>query len=270
MPARDFQTLTLRHDPEVSLITLQRPERRNAISFEMIGELLAALEDCEHRFEHGQLRVLALTGAGPAFCSGMDLETLQSLTTSSEARQREDSRRMAELFLRLYRFPAPTIAAVNGAAVAGGCGLASVCDFTLAVPGAKFGYTEVKVGYMPALVTVYLVRQIGEKRARDLLLTGRLIAAEQALAWGMISEIAPPENLLPRARALAQELARNSPASLANTKRLMERLPLEGALEKALERAAEDNAAMRRTSDFREGIAAFLEKRPPAWQKETR
>lgn len=262
---REYQTLEIRHDAPLSLITLNRPEKRNAISFEMIGELLQALEDCESRWRTGGLRALALTGAGKAFCSGMDLETLRSLTTASPEAQREDSRRMAELFLRLYRFPAPTIAAVNGAAVAGGCGLASVCDFTLAAPEAKFGYTEVKVGYMPALVTVYLLRQIGEKRARDLLLTGRLISAAQALDWGMIGEIAPAGELAARTRELAARLAENSPLSLAATKRLIERLPQEQALNAALEMAAGDNAAMRLTADFREGVAAFLEKRPPAW-----
>ncbi len=261
-----FKTLILSENPELTLITLNRPQRRNAISFEMIRELLAALDDCERRFHAGRLRVLALTGAGSAFCSGMDLEVLRSLTDSDAGRQRRDSLRMAELFLRIYRFPAPTIAAVNGPAVAGGCGLASVCDFALAAPEAKFGYTEVRVGYMPALVAVYLLRQVGEKRARDLLLTGRLIPAAPALEWGLISEIVPAERLLPRTRELAIELARNSPASLAATKRLIERLPLEGGLERALEQAAAANAAMRQTADFREGVAAFLEKRPPAWQ----
>lgn len=259
-----MQTLTVAHEAQCSLITLNRPERRNAISVEMMDEVLRALDQCLEEQGKSGARALILTGAGPAFCAGMDIDTLRSMSRLGPAQNITDSQRMSLLFKRLYEFPAPTIAAVNGAAVAGGCGLASVCDFTLAVPAAKFGYTEVRIGFMPALVSVYLLRMIGEKRARDLLLTGRLISAQQALEWGLISEIVAAEDLLPRARELAALLAQNSPTSLRATKQLLRDLPID-SLDDALKMAVKENAAIRQTADYREGLAAFLEKRPPRW-----
>lgn len=256
-------TVLVDHDAEITLLTLNRPERRNAITMAMIEELLAALDECERR----GTRVVILTGAGTAFCSGMDLEMLRAIQQQGHEQNMAESRRLAHLFQRIYEFPAPTIAAVNGPAVAGGCGLASVCDFTLSVPGAKFGYPEVRIGFLPALVSVYVIRQIGERRARDLLLTGRLIEAGEALAWGMVHRIVEPDHLLECAREWAGELLCASPASLAACKGLLARLPLE-SVEAGLELAAQENAAMRQTAEFREGISAFLEKRSPHWRNE--
>jgi methylglutaconyl-CoA hydratase len=258
-----MDTLRVEHEAQLSVITLNRPERRNAISFDMIEELLAAFDECEKRLACGW-RAVVLTGAGSAFCSGMDLETLRVISRQDHAQNLADSQRMARLFHRVFSFPAPTIAAVNGAAVAGGCGLATVCDFTLAVAEAKLGYTEVRIGFIPAIVSVYLLRLVGEKRAHDLLLTGRLISAQEALEYGLVTEIVPAERLQARARELAAALAQNSPASLRATKDLLRRLPGD-SLESALELAVNENAAIRQTPDFREGIAAFLEKRAAVW-----
>src|SRR6202158_34852 len=168
-----YKTLRLAHDASIATITLNRPDKRNAISYELIEELLAALDEVAH----SSALVLVLTGAGKAFCSGMDLEDLKALVGRSPEQSLKDSEIMARVFRTLYDFPRPTIAAVNGAAIAGGCGLATLCDFTLAVPDAKFGYTEVKIGFLPAIVSVFLSRQIGERRARDLLLSGRIFDA---------------------------------------------------------------------------------------------
>jgi methylglutaconyl-CoA hydratase len=174
---------------------------------------------------------------------------------------------MAHLFCSLYAFPRPTLAAVNGAAIAGGCGLATLCDFTLAVPEAKFGYTEVRIGFVPAIVSTFLLRQVGEKHARDLLLTGRIIAAEEAHRIGLINEIVPAETLIQSARELALQLLENSPASLACTKRLLsEHARVE--LDLQIQSAVRENAAIRATPDFREGISSFLEKRKPQWSGE--
>ena len=148
----------------------------------------------------------------------MDLENLKALIGRSAEQSLEDSKIMAQLFRTLYDFPKPTIAAVNGAAVAGGTGLATLCDFTLAVPEAKFGYTEVRIGFVPAIVSTFLLRQVGEKVARDLLLTGRLFDAEEAHRIGLVSEIVPADDLMKRARELAAQLMENSPASLLYTK----------------------------------------------------
>ena len=164
----------------------------------------------------------------------------------------------------MYEFPKVTIAAVNGAAVAGGCGLATLCDFTLASSEAKFGYTEVRIGFVPAIVSAFLLRQVGEKQARDLLLTGRIIGAEEAFRMGLVNEIVAPDKLLGRARDLAASLLSNSPASLLATKRLLKRYASE-SLDREIAAAVEENARIRRTADFREGVSSFLEKRNPRW-----
>ena len=143
-----FQTLQLAYEGNVATITLNRPDKRNAISFELIDDLLRALNEVAK----SSALILILTGAGKAFCSGMDLENLQTLLGRSPEQNLQDSRTMAQLFRTLYEFPKVTIAAVNGAAIAGGTGLALLCDFTLAVPDAKFGYTEVRIGFVPAIV----------------------------------------------------------------------------------------------------------------------
>ena len=254
-------TLTLALDGAVATITLNRPEKRNAISPVMIDELLAALDE----IEAGPSRVAILTGAGKAFCAGMDLEALSALATFSFEQNLEDSKRMARLFRRLYFFPKPLIAAVNGAAMAGGTGIATMCDFTLAVPEAKFGYTEVKIGFIPALVSVFLRRQIGEKRARDLLLTGRIFDAAEAQTLGLVTEVVSAESLLARARELADSLLQSSPTSLIRSKLLLRRCA-ELEIDREIELAVQENAASRSTADFKEGLATFLEKRPPKWK----
>ncbi len=171
---------------------------------------------------------------------------------------------MVQLFRSLYEFPKVTIAAVNGAAIAGGTGLALLCDFTLAVPEAKFGYTEVRIGFVPAIVSTFLLRQVGEKQARDLLLTGRIFEAEEAARMGLVSEIVPADNLLARARELAALLMENSAASLRATKQLLTDHARQ-ELDAQIEAAVRENAAIRTTADFREGISSFLEKRKPVW-----
>ncbi len=259
----DYKTLLVAHDGSIATITLNRPDKRNAISYEVIEELLAALDEVAN----SSARVLILTGAGKAFCSGMDLDNLKALVGRSPEQSLKDSEVMARLFRSLYDFPRPTIAAVNGAAIAGGCGLASLCDFTLAVPEAKFGYTEVRIGFVPAIVSTFLLRQVGEKHARDLLLTGRIIGAEEAHRIGLINEIVPAEKLVERARELASQLMENSPASLVCTKRLLSE-HARVQLDTQIQAAVRENAAIRATKDFREGISSFLEKRKSRWSGE--
>jgi len=259
----DYKTLRLAHDSGVATLTLNRPDKRNAISYELIEELLAALDEVAR----SSALVLILTGAGKAFCSGMDLDNLKALVGRSSEQNLKDSETMGHLFRSLYDFPRPTIAAVNGAAIAGGCGLATLCDFTLAVPEAKFGYTEVRIGFVPAIVSTFLVRQIGEKHARDLLLTGRIIDTDEAHRIGLINEVVSPEKLGSRTRELALQLLENSPASLVCTKRLLsEHARVE--LDAQIRSAVRENAAIRGTHDFREGISSFLEKRKPVWKGE--
>jgi len=256
----NYGTLQLAFDSGIATLILNRPDKRNAISYELIDELLRALEEAKDSTAH----VLIVTGAGRAFCSGMDLDNLKALAGRSPEQNLDDSKKMASLFRSLYEFPRPTIAAVNGPAIAGGTGLAALCDFTLAVPEAKFGYTEVRIGFVPAIVSTFLLRQVGEKIARDLLLTGRLFDAQEALRIGLINEIVPPEKLLVRARELAGQLMENSPMSLVYTKRLLSEHARK-ELDSQIEAAIRENAGIRTTADFREGIASFLEKRKPKW-----
>jgi methylglutaconyl-CoA hydratase len=258
-----YKNITLAFDSGIATLTLNRPEKRNAISYELIGELTHALDEVKN----SPARVLILTGAGKAFCSGMDLDNLKLMIGRSPEQSLKDSRTMVSLFRSLYEFPKPTIAAVNGAAIAGGTGLALLCDFTLAVPEAKFGYTEVRIGFLPAIVSTFLLRQVGEKIARDLLLTGRLFDAAEALRIGLLTEIVAPEKLMARARELAAQLMENSPASLTHTKRLLAD-HARAELDAQIESAVRENAAIRATADFREGISAFLEKRKPKWTEQ--
>jgi methylglutaconyl-CoA hydratase len=256
----DYRTLQLTYDGRVATITLNRPEKRNAINFELIDDLLRSLAEVAK----SDALVVILTGAGKAFCSGMDLDNLKALLGRSPQQNLQDSQTMVRLFRALYEFPKVTIAAVNGAAIAGGTGLALLCDFTLAVPEAKFGYTEVRIGFVPAIVSTFLLRQVGEKQARDLLLTGRLFGADEAARMGLINEIVPPENLLTRARELAALLMENSPTSLRATKQLLTN-HARAEIDSQIEAAVRENAAIRNTADFREGISSFLEKRKPSW-----
>lgn len=227
----------------------------------MMEELIAALDDAAVSAQCG---VMVLTGAGGAFCAGLDLEHLEALATKTADQHHEDSERIANMFRTLYDFPKPTIAAVNGAAIAGGTGLATICDFTLAVPEVKFGYTEVKIGFVPALVSSFLVLQVGEKVARDLLLTGRLFKAQEAHALGLVNEVVSSDQLMERVQQLAHALLQNSPESLRATKRLLSEHS-RNRLDAEIAASMSHNAASRRTDDFQEGIRAFLEKRPPVW-----
>ena len=256
----NFKTVQLAYEGGVATITLNRPDKRNAISFELIDDLVSALEEVA---KSGAI-VLIVTGAGKAFCSGMDLENLKALLGRSPEQNLKDSQTMVRLFRALYEFPKVTIAAVNGAAIAGGTGLALLCDFTLAVPEAKFGYTEARIGFVPAIVSTFLLRQVGEKQARDLLLTGRLFGAEEALRLGLINEVVPSEKLMEKARELAALLMENSPASLRATKKLLND-HARAELDAQIDAAVRENAAIRTTADFREGISSFLEKRKPVW-----
>jgi methylglutaconyl-CoA hydratase len=255
-----YKTILYSESDRIATITLNRPDKRNSISYELIDDVTSALK---HAAQSSAM-VLILTGAGSAFCAGMDLENLKQLLGRSPEQSLEDSQTMAGLFRSLYDFPKPTIAAVNGPAIAGGTGLATLCDFTLAVPEAKFGYTEVRIGFVPGIVSSYLIAIVGEKRARDLLLTGRIFGAEEAYRFGLVTEIIPADQLMSRTQQLAQQLLEISPNSLRATKALLSSYTKDD-LDRQLKLAIAENAAVRLTADFREGITAFLEKRKPKW-----
>src|SRR3954464_5088325 len=256
----DFKTLLLSESGGIATITFNRPEKRNAVSFELVADLMRALDEVEK----SSANVLIITGAGKAFCAGLDLEDLKGLVGKSHAENVADSTTMAKMFRRIYDFPRPTIAAVNGAAIAGGTGIATMCDFTFAVPEAKFGYTEVRIGFVPAIVSSFLVMQVGHKIARDLLMTARLFDAAEAYRYGLVNEIVPTENLMARSRELAQLLLENSPSSVQATKRLINGF-IKEQLDTQVAAAIKVNARIRTTADFKEGVSSFREKRKPVW-----
>ena len=243
-------------------MTLNRPEVRNALSTELRDELFDAVQQAA---ADDAVRALVLTGSGNVFCSGLDLSELQTIRERSTEDNRADSAALARLLERLYTFPKPVVAALNGHAIAGGAGLASVCDLVVMAEGAKLGYTEARIGFVAALVGVFLVRQVGEKHARDLLLSARLVTANEALAMGLVNRVEAEDDVLDVALALAAQLAQNAPSSLELTKSLLAALPGMG-LQEGLRYAVEVNALSRTTDDLKEGVAAFLEKRDPSWK----
>jgi methylglutaconyl-CoA hydratase len=261
-----YETLLLETDGPLAHITLNRPDKRNAISMRMIAELHSSLDDLE---KNHSTRVVILSATGKSFCAGVDLEYLQTISRQSPSENQEDSKKIAKMFRKIWSFTRPIIAAVNGHALAGGCGIATLCDYTLAVPEAKFGYTEVKIGFLPAIVSVFLMRQVGEKRCRDLLLTGRTLDAKEAREIGLINEVAPAENLMTRATEVAETILANSPSSVSRAKQMLTAAAA-STIDHDLERAVLESARIRCTPDFKEGLASFLEKRKPVWQGEAK
>jgi methylglutaconyl-CoA hydratase len=246
----------------VGYITLNRPEKRNALSHELVSDLKSAFINAEN---DPNVKVVVLNANGESFCAGADLAYLQQLQNFSYDENLADSNHLKELFLKIYSFKKIVIAQVQGHALAGGCGLAMVCDFTYAVPEAKFGYTEVKIGFIPALVAVFLVRKIGEQKARQLLLTGEIIKAEEALTRGIVTNVVSKEELNTVVFDFAQNLIKsNSSQSMELTKQLI--CEAQGlTLEDALNLAATMNAKARATDDCKKGIAAFLSKQELRW-----
>ncbi|HEX9252253.1 MAG TPA: enoyl-CoA hydratase/isomerase family protein, partial [Ignavibacteriaceae bacterium] len=201
-------------------ITLNRPEKRNALHPDLVLQLKAKLIEFE---KDENIKSLIITGEGNAFCAGADLEYLQQLSTNSTIENYEDSKSLAELFLMIYEFHKPTIAAVNGAAIAGGCGLASVCDFIIAHPEkSKFGYSEVKIGFIPAIVSIFLIKKIGEGLANQLLLEGEIISGKRAYEIGFANYLA--EDVLSESLKLAERLNKNSSESIRLTKQMIHNL----------------------------------------------
>lgn len=256
-------TVTASDHEGTRILTLNDPTRRNPLSPTLVKDLLEALEAAER---DEAIRALVFTGAGQAFSAGADLEFLKSVTTAGAEANYAHSRELMRLFQRVYTFPKPTIAAINGPAVAGGAGLATACDLAIMSEQAPIGYTEVKIGFVAALVGVILVRNVGEKHAKELLLTGKLISAQEAYRMGLVNRVVPPEQLMEEALALAQEVSANAPTSLSLTKELLNALPGMG-LEDGFRLASIANAWVRETGDLAEGIAAFFEKRPPGFSK---
>ncbi len=246
----------------IGYITLNRPEKRNALSPVLVSDLKKLF----HRAElDAEVKVIVLRANGDAFCAGADLQYLQQLQNFSLEENLSDSNHLKELFLQIYTLSKVVIAQVQGPALAGGCGLATVCDFIFSTPEAKFGYTEVKIGFVPAIVMIFLIRKIGEARSRDLLLSGRLVGAAEVQQWGLVNQVVDASGLAQTIDTFAQKLIVSASAqSLALTKKLIARVQ-DLPLTEALDLAARENANARASEDCKKGIAAFLNKEDQKW-----
>jgi methylglutaconyl-CoA hydratase len=247
--------------PPVAVITLNRPDKRNAFS----RGLIAALTDAFMRAANDvETRCVILTGAGRVFCAGMDLAELAESLHQSEvpATVWDDALHLANLYDQIYSLPKPTIAAVNGAAVAGGAGLVTVCDLAVASAEARFGYPEVRRGLVGAIVMPHLLRHVGERLARYLLLTGELIDAHEAARHGFVNTVVPPGEVMATATAWARSLAEGGPEALASTKDLLKRFSRQAL---SVEEASRASAAPRLGDECRAGLEAFFAKRPAPW-----
>jgi methylglutaconyl-CoA hydratase len=242
-----------------AVLTLNRPEKRNAISRGLIDALHAAVGAA---IERASVRVIVITGAGPAFCAGMDLTELQATVRADKDVIWDDAARLARLFELIYSSPKPTVAMVNGPAIAGGAGIVSVCDLAVASRAATFGYPEVRRGLVAALVMPHLLRHVGERMARYLLLAGVLISADEAVRVGLINEAVEPDQLVARTDAMVGFLAGGGPKALATTKDLLKRFSRQAI---STDEAANASAEPRLTEECRLGLDAFFAKQDPPW-----
>lgn len=250
-------------DGRIAQVTMNRPDRRNALNAEMVTGLIDALESVRN---HDEVRVVILRGEGKAFSAGADLDALRKMQSASSLENMDDSRRLSELFDVIHHFPLPVIARVHGHAIAGGCGLASACDVALVARGAKLGFTEVRIGFVPAIVLVFLRHRIGEANLRRLLLAGELIEADEAERIGLIAKAVDAADLDEEIEALSQSIAaETSKSAVSLTKQMLASVPGMGYSE-ALEYAVQMNAFARGTDDCRAGIQAFLDKSDPPWR----
>lgn len=263
MTPQDYTRIKLTVDQRICSIVLSRPEKHNALDDAMVEELLSAFLTAQ---KDPEIRAVILSGDGESFCSGADLAYLQQISRFDFQQNQEDSNRLMKLFLQIYTLRKPVIARVRGNALAGGCGLATVCDIVVASKEtARFGYTEVRIGFIPAIVMVFLVRKIGESHAREITLRGSVLSAEEAMRIGLVNHVVPETELETFTATLARDMVRqSSPSSMGLIKELLARLHGMSTAD-ALDYAANLNALTRMTDDCKKGIEAFLKKEPIRW-----
>lgn len=239
-----------------TILTLNRPDRRNALTIDLMQEIAAAVENAATDTTQ---RILILRGAGKAFCAGLDLN---ETTIAERAHQSADA--VAQMLLAVSQTRLVTIAQIHGAAVAGGAGLMSACDFVVAAERTKIGYPEAKRGLVAGLVMTFLRRQLRERDVRELLFTGELITAERAKEIGLVSRVVSPNELESEVKKLSDSILQNAPGALASAKRLLEDL-WSTSVQQDVDRALQHHMEARESAEAKEGIAAFLEKRSPNW-----
>jgi len=254
MPA--FQKIVYAIDGPVARVTLNRPDKRNALDSEMVSEIRRALAESA---ENSAVRVVLLSGAGKDFCSGADLAALHQIAKATVMENLADARQLADVFLDMRRHPRPIVAAVRGRALAGGCGIATAADIILASESAQFGYPEVKIGFVPAMVMAIVRRSVSEKRAFELLTSGEPFPARTALEIGMINRIFPDASFDREVESYAAQLATRSTSALSLTKSLLYQID-SMSFEAALSAGVQTNAIARLTDDCRRGIEQFLKR----------
>ncbi len=243
-------------------ILINRPEKRNALSPTLVSDLKTAFRAA---YDDPNCKVIILRASGKAFCAGADLQYIMDLQSYSYEENYADSQSLKELFLLMHRGPKVIVGQIEGAALAGGCGLAALCDISVATPAATFGYTEVKIGFIPAMVMVFLLRKMGEGNARLLLLTGQIVAAEEACSLGLINEVAAEDQIHARVQNIAEQLVLQASSNSLSLIKSMIPMVQQLSLEEALDFAAAENVKARSSEDCRHGISSFLNKTPISW-----
>jgi methylglutaconyl-CoA hydratase len=252
----EYKKILYSTEDSITRLTLNRPEKRNALDEEVINELKDALARAA---ANTNSRVVLLTGAGTEFCSGADLQALRKISQASVSENIEDARNLAELFIQMRRHPQPVVAAVQGRALAGGCGLATACDLVLATESAQFGYPEVNIGFIPAIVMAILRRNVSEKRAFELITGGEIIHARTALEAGMINRIFADADFEKETDSYVTRLAKKSASAVGLSKALL--YQMDGlSFESSVEAGVQLNALTRMTEDCKRGVERFLKK----------
>jgi methylglutaconyl-CoA hydratase len=256
MTNSESQIVLLASADGIARITLNRPEKRNALN----SELIEALKDALRRAaKAGEVRAIVLSGAGSDFCSGADLSSLEKIATASVAENLEDARSLMELFTLIRSISVPVVAAVRGRALAGGCGLATACDIVLAARSSRFGYPEVKIGFVPAMVMAILRRNVSEKRAFEMVTLGAEIGAHDALSFGLVNQVMDDEAFEDEVDAFVQRFLKTSRSAVALSKQLLYRTDAM-SFEDALQFGVDENVIARMSEDCKKGIARFLKK----------
>jgi methylglutaconyl-CoA hydratase len=256
-----YSTIVLEKKEGALCLTLNRPEVHNAFNSTLILDVTDAVERAK---EDDSVRVVIITGKGKSFCAGADINWMKEIIRYSFEQNLEESLQLAEVLHLIYTLPKPTVAMVNGSAIGGGTGFLSACDIAIAAEQAKFGLSEVKIGLVPAAISPYVIRKIGESKAREYFLTGNRMTADRAADIGLVNEVVPRDKLEERVNELVQQLLTSGPDAIANCKELIRRVP-SLTFEEAKAYTARMIANLRISDEGQEGMAAFLEKRKPRW-----
>jgi methylglutaconyl-CoA hydratase len=258
----DYQTLTVTITDRIGHVTLNRPDLRNAFNEQSIAELALAFDELGR---NELVRAIVLAANGPAFCAGADLNWMKKMAGYSDSENRADAMRLADMLRTMYTCPKPVVAKVQGDCYAGGMGLVAACDVVVAVDTANFCLSEVKLGLIPATISPYVIKAMGEQAARRWFLTAERFDAKEAHRIGFVHEIVPAADLDTKVAGIVQALANNSPNAVREAKKLVREIAGAPVTEALLEDTANRIAGIRASLEGREGVASFLEKRRPSW-----